>query len=355
MPNTPLTATVVGAGTGGTLSIDALLNSDRFKLLAVADVSDDARARVAEKTNRAVRTFATYQEMFEEVPSDVVCISTYAPTHLSITRAAVEAGHVVGMLVEKPLGDTTAAGREIIDLLKSKDIPVVVPHGLMAQAAALEIIDKVHSGAIGDLMVVEMECTNWDIINAGIHWLQYFGSLVAPSPIRFVLAAVDSSTRTYRDGMQVETEAITMARAENSVRVFLNTGDHVSMSRNDTVCLMRIVGSNGYIEFGAYEPYYIVVSEGNKRTRVDVEPFAISGHQRHLEYLADQVESGTRDYSVPDTSLQALEVVDAAYRSARTGRAVTLPIDVKQPADGGDWDPGMPYSGVGGGRNGREL
>lgn len=355
MPSTPLTAAVVGAGTGGTLSIDALLNSPRFELLAVADVSDAARARVAEKSNGVVRTFETYQEMFEQVPTDVVCVSTYAPTHLPITRAAVETGNVVGMLVEKPLGDTTAAGREIIDLLKSHNLPVVVPHGLMAQSAALEIIEKVQSGVIGDLAVVEMECTNWDIINAGIHWLQYFGSLVSPAPITFVLAATDSSTRTFRDGMQVETEAVTIARAQNNVRVFLNTGDRVAMTRDDTVCLMRIIGSKGYIEFGAYESFYIVVSDGNDRVRVEVEPFAVSGHQRHLEYLADQIESGARDYSVPDTSLQALEVVDAAYRSARSRRAVILPIDGAQPDDGGDWDPGMPYSGVGGGRNGREL
>lgn len=350
-----LTATVVGAGSGGTLSIDALLASDRYRLIGVTDLSEAARARISEKTAGTVPTFSTYEEMLEKAPSDVVCVSTYAPTHLPITKAAVEAGHVKGMLVEKPLGDTTTAGREIVELLKSHNLPMVVPHGLMAQAAALQIVERVQSGDIGPLRVVEMECTNWDIINAGIHWLQYFGALVAPSPINYVLAAVDSSTRTFRDGMQVETEAITMARAENNVRVLLNTGDHVAMSRDDTVCLMRIVGANGYIEFGAYESYYIVVGPGSNRVRVDVEPFAVSGHQRHLEHLADQIESGNRDYGVPDTSLQALEVVDAAYQSARLGKAVILPIGGEQPADGDNWDPGRPYSGVGGGRNGREL
>ena len=350
----PLTATVVGAGAGGTLSIDALIASDRYRLIGVADVSAESRNRVTQKTDGAVATFATHEEMIERCPSDVVCVSTYAPSHLEITRAAVAAGAVKGMLVEKPLGDTTAAGRQILELLRANDLPAVVPHGLMAQSAALEILKRVHAGEIGELRLVEMECTEWDILNAGIHWLQFFVALVR-SPIELVLAGSDASTRTFRDGMQVETEAITMARAVNGVRVLLNTGDFVPMSRENTTCLMRIIGSRGFLEFGAFEGWYTLVAPGHDRTVVTVPPFEVSGHQRHLEFLADQIEGGGRDYSIPDMSLQALEIVEGAYRSMREGRAVTFPIDGGQPDVATDWDPGSPYSGTGGGRNGREL
>jgi predicted dehydrogenase len=350
-----LTATVIGAGAGGTLSIDALIASDRYDLIGVADMSEASRARVTEKTAGTVATFATYQEMFETCPADVVCVSTYAPAHLEMTIAAVKTGVVRGMLVEKPLGETTAAGTQIVELLKSNGLPLVVPHGLMAQSAALDIIARVKDGIIGQLRVVEMECTGWDLINAGIHWLQFFVALVEPSPISLVLTAADLSTRTYRDGMQVETEAITMARAANGVRVLLNTGDTVPVPRDDTPCLMRIVGERGFIEFGAFEPHYLVVADGYDRELVEVEPFAVSGHQRHLEFLADQINTGTRDYLLPETSLQALEIVEAAYESRRVGGSVTLPIGAAQPERVIDWNPGEPYSGVGGGRNGREL
>lgn len=350
-----LTATVIGAGAGGTLSIDALIASDRYDLIGVADVSEASRDRVTAKTSGSVPTFATYEEMFTERPSDVVCVSTYAPTHLEITRAAMATGNVRGMLVEKPLGETTESGRQIVELLKSSNLPLVVPHGLMAQSAALEIVERVRAGVVGDLRVVEMESNEWDIINAGIHWLQFFVALVSPSPIEVVLTAADTSSRTYRDGMQVETEAITMARTANGVRVLLNTGDRVPIWRSDTPCLMRIVGDRGFIEFGAFEPRYLLVADGHDRELVEVEPFAVSGHQRHLEFLADQVELGVRDYLIPDTSLQALEIVEAAYESNRVGGSVNLPIDGAQPERVRAWNPGEPYSGAGGGRNGREL
>lgn len=353
LPATRLTAVVVGAGAGGTLSIDALMASDSYTLVAVADLSEASLARVTERTGGVVATFTSYEDMLREAPSDVVCVSTYAPSHLPFTRKAVEAGVVRGMLVEKPLGDTTAAGSEILALLKEHDLPVVVPHGLMAQRAALEIIERVHAGDLGELRLVEMESPQWDIINAGIHWLQFFNALVR-SPIEMVLAAADTSTRTYRDGMQVETEAITMARAANGVRVLLNTGDTIPVP-DETVCLMRIIGTRGYIEFKAFESSYVLVAPGHDRDVVKVEPFVVSGHQRHLEYLADQIRSGEHDYRIPDTSLQALEIVEAAYQSIRTKGSVVLPIKSAQPHPGDGWDPGSPFDGTGGGRNGREL
>lgn len=350
----PLTAAVIGAGAGGTLSIDALIASDDFQLVAVADMSEAALERVRAK-DPGIQTFTSAEEMFAARPTDVVCVSTYAPTHLPLTRAALDIPGLSGLLVEKPLGDTTAAGREILGLIKAAGLPVVVPHGLMAQAAALEIVERVRRGDIGSLRLVEIECTSWDIINAGIHWLQFFVSLTGGEPVEFVLAAADSSTRTFRDGMQVETDAVTLARTASGVRVVMHTGDFVPMSRNDTVALFRIVGDDGFIEFGAYEGHYILVTADHPRVRFDVTPFEVSGHQRHLEFLAEQIASGTRDYSIPDSSLQALEVVEAAYRSAREHGTVLLPVDGTQPARPDDWNPGAPYSGTGGGRNGREL
>lgn len=350
----PLTAAVIGAGAGGMLSINALLASEDFDLVAVADLSDAARRRVHELAPD-VTTYSSAEELFRASPTEVVCISTYAPTHLPLTKAALQLPGVKGLLVEKPLGDTTAAGHEILRLIKGQGLPVVVPHGMMAQAGGLEVIRRVTSGDIGQLRVVEMECTGWDIINAGIHWLQFFVSLTGGEPVEFVLAAADKSTRTYRDGMQVETDAITMARTASGVRALLHTGDYVPIARNDTVCLFRIIGDHGYIEFGGFEPFYTLVTPGHDRVRMDVPQFEVSNHQRHLEYLAQQIHGSERDYAVPESSLAALEIVEAAYESARVGGAVRLPIEHEQPGRPKDWDPGMPYAGVGGGRNGREL
>lgn len=350
-----LTAAVVGAGAGGTLSINALIASDHYRLIGVADLSEAARGRVTERTGGSVETFASHQDLFARLRPEVVCVSTYAPTHLSITEAALDIPGLRGMLVEKPLGDSTAAGAKIIELLRQRELPIAVPHGLMALAAPRQIVHEVREGAIGALRLVEIECRNWDIINAGIHWLQFFVTLTGSAPVETVLAAADTTSRTYRDGMQVETEAITMARCANGVRAVLNIGDHVPIRRDDTICLFRIVGDDGLIEYGAWEGSYIRAVSGRDREVVTPEPWPVTGHQLHLETLAEQIVGGSRDYSIAESSLQALEIVEASYLSNRIGAAVTLPIGEFVPPQPTDWDPGRAYAGVGGGRNGREL
>jgi predicted dehydrogenase len=72
-------------------------------------------------------------------------------------------------LVEKPLGDTYAAGSAIVEQVKQRSLPLAVPHRLLVARHGREIIERVRAGEIGQLELVEIENNRWDIINAGIH------------------------------------------------------------------------------------------------------------------------------------------------------------------------------------------
>jgi hypothetical protein len=78
-------------------------------------------------------------------------------------------------------------------------------------------------------------------------------------------------------------------------------------------------------------------------------------HQRHLENLLPMIASGNPDYSLPESSLRALEIREAAYRSARHRVEVKFPLDQFEIPVPNDWDPGEPYLGLRGGREGRKL
>ena len=85
------------------------------------------------------------------------------------------------------------------------------------------------------------------------------------------------------------------------------------------------------------------------------DPLPGTAHQRHLERMASLIESGEVDYTIPESSLLALEVCEGAYISSRHRCKVTFPVDAFTPPAPVDWDPGRPYSGQGGGRDGRKL
>lgn len=350
-----LTASVVGGGLGGKLSLAALTSSSRYKLVAAADIRPDVLASL-EKEFPGLRTYASHQEMIAQSPTDVICVSTYPPSHEPVVLDALKHPSLKGLLVEKPLGDTAASGRRIIEAIRARNLPMVVPHGLRARATPLEIVERIKRGEIGEIKLIEVQCDKWDLLNAGIHWLDFCLAATGETAVKSVICACDTSTRTYRDGMQVETEAVTYVTNQNGARFVIQTGDYIDINAEGTATLFRLYGSQGRIEFRAWQPSYrILNAQFPNGATFDVEEFQEAGHQRHLENLAAQIAEGTPDYTLPMSSLTALEICEAAFLSHQHRCKVVFPFDTFVPPPESNWNWGKLYSGHGGGRDGRAL
>jgi predicted dehydrogenase len=158
--------------------------------------------------------------------------------------------------------------------------------------------------------------------------------------------------------MQVETLAVTYAQTASGVRVVMNTGDEVEVNRQGKKTLFRLVGTDGVIEFWGWESAYHIRNRENpdgRLVQVPPTPEAVNRHQVHLERLADEVAAGTPSYVVAGSSLTALELCDAAYLSHRHRCTVNFPLRDFVPPPPVEWSPGSPYSGQGGGRDGRKF
>jgi predicted dehydrogenase len=353
-----LTASVVGGGAGGKLSLKALADSELFEATALADLRPEVGEELRQKFP-GLQTFTDYREMFQKCPTDIVCVSTYPPSHEEVTMEALK-NPLKGILVEKPLAHTAASGLRILEAVKAKRIPMATPHGLMAKQCPLEIIERVRRGEIGEVKLVEIQSPKWDIINAGIHWLN-FSLVLLNQKVTSVLAAIDKSTRTYRDGMQVETEGVTYVKLAGGARIVMQTGDYVQRNARKDLgdkdsATFRIIGTTGLIEFWGWEPdYYLInATHPNGELFTPAEKGSV-GHRRHLENLVPMIESGNFDYTIPETSQSALEICESAYLSGKYGVEVKFPMQNFQPPAANDWEPGQPYSNQPGGRDGRKL
>ena len=71
----PLTASVIGCGVGGRLSLEALSASPLFRIVAAIDLRPEVRESL-EKEFPGLQTFGSHQEMLAHCPTDVVCVST---------------------------------------------------------------------------------------------------------------------------------------------------------------------------------------------------------------------------------------------------------------------------------------
>jgi predicted dehydrogenase len=333
---------------GGRLSLEALRRSPAFRLVAAADLRDAVRKDL-ERDFPELRTFGSHGEMFAQCPTEVLCVSTYPPSHERVVLDALQLASLRGLLVEKPLGDRAAAGRKILDAIKARKLPMVVPHGLRTRATPLEIVKRIEQGEIGEVRLIEAQCDKWDLLNAGIHWLDFCLAATAESPIASVLAACDTSTRTYRDGMQVETVGITYVENRTGVRMILQTGDFIRVNTSGKNILLRLVGTRGIIEFWGWEsPYFLLNAEYPTGQILVPDELPVFGHRLHLENLAEQIRLQTTDYRLPESSQTALEICEAAFLSARYRCQVRFPLTDFVPPQPNDWEPGKVYTGKGG-------
>jgi predicted dehydrogenase len=135
----------------------------------------------------------------------------------------------------------------------------------------------------------------------------------------------------------------------------MQTGDDIPIRGAGAECLFRIIGDAGAIEFYGWESTYRLLNARHPNgVRFEPPRNARTGHQLHLEQLAEQIGGGTPDYSVAESSLAALELCEAAYLSAQHGCLVRLPLSKFRQPPPNDWRLGQPYGGEGG-RDGRKL
>lgn len=355
MSNLPVyTAAVIGAGTAGKLVLDAMTKSARFTPIAVTDLYPATLDAIKEKYP-GVTCYTSTEQMYAHQKPDVVCVATFPPSHLAMAVQAMKQP-IKGLVVEKPLCDLAVDAAQLLAQVKAKKLPLAVPHNLPLVPHGQKIIQRVHAGEIGQVRLIDFQCDKWDIINAGIHWFNFAITLLPNDPVQTVLAACDTSTRTWRDGMQVETAAVTYVTTKSGVRIVLNSGDHIQTAIPGKGMVFTIVGTLGTIEFYAWGDSYKIFNAAHPQGTVYTESNqGISGHQRLIEKLALQIDANTPDYANPDSALAAVEICEAAYLSHRHRCQVTLPMASFIPPQQQAWNPGAPYSGTGGGRDGRKL
>ena len=326
-----LRAAVIGCGRGGRLSLDGLRASNHFEAVAVCDVSARVRQDVARQYPQ-VRLFADPDDLMSACAVDVVCISSPAPTHASIARSALTGG-VCGMLLEKPLACSVAEAERLLREIKDRDVPVVVPHGMLVLPAPMAVKRRIQQGDIGAVERVEVH-NAVDLLNAGIHWLVYLLDLFDGDPVAEVVSELEVGDRVVNDGVQVESRGRTRLTMKSGARVVLHSGartrpgSDVLPEKEQIGAIFRVYGSDGNTEFSAWAGSYWIATAADRGGELIrcAAAGAATYHQVYLEHLARQMSTSRTDYRVVELSLAALRIIETAYACY----------------GGNDWVPGIP-------------
>ena len=159
---------VIGYGYWGPNIVRNLANLEGSQVIAIAEISPDARAR-AQKAYPGVKVTADASEVITSAEVDAVAIVSPVWTHFELTKAALLNGKHV--FVEKPFTSNVAQAEELINLGQQKNLKIMVDHTFLFTGAVRKIRQLVDEGALGNLYYYDSTRVNLGLFQHDINVL----------------------------------------------------------------------------------------------------------------------------------------------------------------------------------------
>ena len=142
---------IVGAGYVSAYHIRAVQSLGFAEIIGIVDPDKERAEKIAREFNIA-SIFRSLDELSAAHP-DVIHILTPPALHCELTLQALEMGcHV---LVEKPMAETEADCRRMVEKAREKGLVLSVNHSARMDPIVLRALDKVREGACGDVLGVD--------------------------------------------------------------------------------------------------------------------------------------------------------------------------------------------------------
>jgi predicted dehydrogenase len=339
----PIRVAIVGlvhGHAGGFLR--ALPQSKGAKLVAIVEPRTDIARQYENKFQLDPKLFYTdLEKMLNEQHPDAVLVYTAIGDHRKIIEAAAK--HGVHSMVEKPLATTIEDALAVREVARKYHVQVLVNYETTWYASNREVYDEVAKGKLGDVrrivvhdghegpkeIGVEPEFLEWltDPAKNGAGALFDFGCYGADlatvlmhgqAPI-----SVSAVTQTEKPDVypKVDDEATVILRYPKAQAVLMPSWNW-PFSRKD----MEVYGVTGYaITVGTDR---LRVRYAGEKTETTMAARAVEAAESNsLDYLAGVLRGEIKpdgDSSSLETNLVVVQILDAARKSANTGKTVNL-------------------------------
>jgi UDP-N-acetyl-2-amino-2-deoxyglucuronate dehydrogenase len=330
---------LIGAGVAAEIHVAAIRTVPGVEVHAIADAVPE-RARALGTRYEIPEVYDSGEALASRAPVDAVAVLTPHHLHLPYVVAAANAGRHV--LVEKAIAHTVAAADELIDACRVRGVTLAGVFQNRFTPAARRLHEAVASGLLGRVFLASVtvkehrppayfldspwrgrkaEAGGGVLMIQAIHMVDLL-LWVLGMPRRVV-----AHTRTAVHDVEVEDVAVALLEFESGVVAALQATTGAMPEQPPSVELhgdrgtATVSGSWGHLAFGlrmGAEPSVDVASEP-RPSRPSVEPYAaqiadfVAAVREGRPPLVDGVEAR-----------KAVVVVEALYRSARTGGWISV-------------------------------
>jgi predicted dehydrogenase len=263
--------------------------------------------------------------MLAQEQLDIVSICTWPPLHAEMAIAAAAAG-VRGIICEKPMAVNLQEADAMLDACERSGTLLLVSHQRRFHPCYRTARDLVAGGEIGELIGVHGICMG-DLLTDGTHNIDLLRFYVGDAPVKWVFGQIDTSEVKYRYGHVTEKGSLVNFEFANGVRGLMELGAAAPRAYQKAY----LHGSAGFIEVGGDGDLRIKVIRPGQPEPLVIAPAVESPYlpfQLEVEALLQSFERGVEH---PLAGIQAranLEVLLAAFESARRRRIIELPLTV---------------------------
>jgi predicted dehydrogenase len=323
-----------------------------MKLVAAAD--SDAAVLDGFVKDIPVSGYGSWQEMIEKERLDLALV--FLP-HSECPDAAVAcAEHGIHLVVEKPMAASAAGCRRIVEAACKAGVVLSTPYVWRYHPVARQMKQFVDDGVLGRVVGCEGRCAagrlqryidgnaSWMLVkeqsgggpmyNLGVHWIDLYRWMLEDE----VVEVVGKNVKINQD-YDVEDNSFGLLTFSRGAVVALDISYTVPDSYpfgRDLALSLR--GTGGALSWspsfeGVKETLFVCSDAGGfasaPRRHVQFELQAHPGYTgilgvQYLRDVAASIRTGAPVAITGEDGVRALEVVEAIYQSAETGKAVKL-------------------------------
>lgn len=339
---------VIGCGSVSNSYLPELLSSEMIEVVSLCDIKYDRAVAQNKMYNVNARTYPHIDQILTGVPFDMMVTLTDMQVHEELNKKALLAGKNVWS--EKPLANTYASGKGLLDLARSKNLrlwgaPAVVnsPQFEYMSRVILEgklgIISSAHAqyGHTGPgWSAFFYEKGGGSMPDLGVYNMTTLTGLLGPARSVIAMLSIVKPERTVEDKGRIKVEAEDNAHIllehDNNVLSHVMCGfnffdPHGHTAGNQFLHSIQIYGDKGNMRLLGYDwETNGVITETSETEPPQLVCTDKGGYkwQEGAKVVGESMITGIEPRINVEHALHVLEIIEAARRSQQEGKRIKL-------------------------------
>ena len=343
----PVQVGLIGSQFISSIHAESLQHCAQARLAAVASPTPGNAESFAKRFG-IPRAFTDYRQLLAQPEIQLVVVGVPNHLHCQVVLDAASAGkHIV---IEKPLCLNLAEADRMIAACRERGVKLMYAEELCFAPKYVRLKQLLDSGALGKPTLIKQSEKHdgphaahfWDVersgggvtMDMGCHAIEFFRWMLGRPPIKSVYAQM--STQVHGDKTRGDDNAIliiefangVICMAEESWTKLGGMDDRSEVYGSGGVAYADLLHGNSIETYSAAGYDYAVEKAGTTKgwSFTIYEEAWNYGFHTEMAHFVDCVQNGRTPLVTGEDARAVLEVIFAAYESARTGRKVELPF-----------------------------